>query len=231
MYNTYRGKQMHILVIDDNQELLFGLKKLLTEASFDVHTAYNLAEGNMALEKQNYDLIILDWMLPDGSGVVFLKEQRRRYLDTTPVLLLSSKGETLEKVEALDAGADDYMQKPFSNIELMARVRVLLRRESCQKQSEIVIDNLKVNLSSHEILVDNKAITLSKKEFELLEFLLLNSNVVLTRYQINEHLNREFDSFRSSNLVDAHIKNLRKKLGLASVVIQTVRGVGFKIAT
>jgi len=222
---------MHILVIDDNQELLFGLKKLLTEASFDVHTAYNLAEGNMALEKQNYDLIILDWMLPDGSGVVFLKEQRRRYLDTTPVLLLSSKGETLEKVEALDAGADDYMQKPFSNIELMARVRVLLRRESCQKQSEIVIDNLKVNLSSHEILVDNKAITLSKKEFELLEFLLLNSNVVLTRYQINEHLNREFDSFRSSNLVDAHIKNLRKKLGLASVVIQTVRGVGFKIAT
>jgi DNA-binding response OmpR family regulator len=231
MYNTYRGKQMHILVIDDNQELLFGLKKLLTEASFNVHTAYNLAEGNMALEKQNYDLIILDWMLPDGSGVVFLKEQRRRYLDTTPVLLLSSKGETLEKVEALDAGADDYMQKPFSNIELMARVRVLLRRESCQKQSEIVIDNLKVNLSSHEILVDNKAITLSKKEFELLEFLLLNSNVVLTRYQINEHLNREFDSFRSSNLVDAHIKNLRKKLGLASVVIQTVRGVGFKIAT
>lgn len=222
---------MHILIIDDNQELIFGLKKLLTEASFDVHTAYNLEEGNLALEKQNYDLIILDWMLPDGSGVEFLKEQRRRYLDTTPVLLLSSKGETLEKVEALDAGADDYMQKPFSNIELMARIRVLLRRESRQKQSEITIDNFKVNISTREVLVDGRAVILSKKEFELLEFLLLNSNVVLTRYQINEHLNREFDSFRSSNLVDAHIKNLRKKLGSASAVIQTVRGVGFKIAT
>lgn len=222
---------MHILIIDDNQELIFGLKKLLREASFDVHTAYNLEEGNSALDKQNYDLIILDWMLPDGSGVEFLKEQRRRYLDTTPVLVLSSKGETLEKVEALDAGADDYMQKPFSNIELMARVRVLLRRESRQKQSEITIDNFKVNILTREVLVDNRPVILSKKEFELLEFLLLNTNVVLTRYQINEHLNREFDSFRSSNLVDAHIKNLRKKLGSASTVIQTVRGVGFKIAT
>ncbi|MCH9741178.1 MAG: response regulator transcription factor [Epsilonproteobacteria bacterium] len=104
---------MHILIIDDNQELVFGLKKLLLEASFDVHTAYALEEGNAALEKQNYDLIILDWMLPDGSGVEFLKMQRQRYNDTTPVLLLSSKGETTEKVEALEAGADDYMQKPF----------------------------------------------------------------------------------------------------------------------
>ncbi|MCH9741177.1 MAG: winged helix-turn-helix domain-containing protein [Epsilonproteobacteria bacterium] len=117
----------------------------------------------------------------------------------------------------------------FSNIELVARIRVLLRRESRQKQSQVVIDNLSINLFKREILVDNKAVTLSKKEFELLEFLLLNSNVVLTRYQINEHLNRDFDTFRSNNLVDAHIKNLRKKLGSASGVIETVRGVGFKI--
>ena len=220
---------MHILIIDDNQELVFGLKKLLTEAHFDVYTAYSLKEANAILEKQTYDLMILDWMLPDGSGVEFLKEQRQHYFDTTPVLLLSSKGEAMEKVEALDAGADDYMEKPFSNIELLARVRVLLRRESRQKQSQIIIDNLGVNLSTREVAVDNQAVKLSKKEFELLEFLLLNNNVVLTRYQINEHLNRDFNSFRSSNLVDAHIKNLRKKLGSASGIIQTVRGVGFRI--
>jgi len=220
---------MHILIIDDNQELVFGLKKLLTEAHFDVYTAYNLEEANTILEKQTYDLMILDWMLPDGSGVEFLKEQRQCYSDTTPVLLLSSKGEAMEKVEALDAGADDYMEKPFSNIELLARVRVLLRRESRQKQSQIIIDNLSVNLSIREIVVDNQIVKLSKKEFELLEFLLLNSNVILTRYQINEYLNRDFNSFRSSNLVDAHIKNLRKKLGSASGIIQTVRGVGFRI--
>ena len=220
---------MHILIIDDNEELVFGLKKLLIEANFTIQVAYTLEEGNTSLEQQNYDLIILDWMLPDGSGVEFLKKQRQNYIDNTPVLLLSSKGEAVEKVEALDAGADDYMQKPFSNIELMARIRVLLRRDSRQKQSQINIDNFSIDLSTHEVFVDNQAVTLSKKQFELLNFLLMNQNVVLTRYQINEHLNRDFDSFRSSNLVDAHIKNLRKKLGTASGIIETVRGVGFKV--
>lgn len=220
---------MHILIIDDNEELVFGLKKLLIDANFSVQVAYTLEEGNGALEQQNYDLIILDWMLPDGNGVGFLKKQRETYMDNTPVLLLSSKGEAIEKVEALDAGADDYMQKPFSNIELMARIRVLLRRDSRQKQSQITIDNFSIDLLTHEVFVDNQAVTLSKKQFELLNFLLMNQNVVLTRYQINEHLNRDFDSFRSSNLVDAHIKNLRKKLGTASGIIETVRGVGFKV--
>ncbi len=219
---------MHILIIDDNKEIVFGLTKLLKEANFETYFAYDLQEANAIIHQQHYDLIILDWMLPDGSGVEFLKEQRKTYLET-PVLLLSSKGEATQKVEALDAGADDYMQKPFSNIELLARIRVLLRRNSRQKQSNIIIKNLKVNLSTREVFVDKATVILSKKEFELLEFLLLNDNVVLTRYQISEHLNRDFDSFPSSNIVDAHIKNLRKKLGLASHVIETVRGVGFRI--
>jgi len=219
---------MHILIIDDNKEIVFGLTKLLEEAKFEIYSAYTLDDANQIIDKQNYDLIILDWMLPDGSGVNFLKKQRKAYLQT-PVLLLSSKGESIEKVEALDAGADDYMQKPFSNIELLARVRVLLRRNSRQKNTDITMDNLRVNLSTREVLVENKTVTLSKKEFELLEFLLLNTNSVLTRYQISEHLNRDFDALPSSNIVDAHIKNLRKKLGLASKVIETVRGVGFRI--
>jgi DNA-binding response OmpR family regulator len=121
------------------------------------------------------------------------------------------------------------MQKPFSNIELLARIRVLLRRDSRQKQSYIIIEGLSVNLSTREVSVNQKAIKLSKKEFELLEFLLLNNNIVLTRYQIKEHLNRDFESLCSSNIVDAHIKNLRKKLGEASNIIETVRGVGFRI--
>lgn len=220
---------MHILIIDDNKELVFGLKKLLEEANFTIHTGYTLQEASDLLEQQNYDLIILDWMFPDGSGVEFLSSQRKIFLLKTPVMLLSSKGEPIEKVQALDAGADDYMEKPFSNIELMARVRVLLRREGQQKQSKIEIDNCLVDLTTHEVLVDNQLVNLSKKEFELLHFLLLNRNVVLTRYQINEHLNRDFDTLRSDNLVDAHIKNLRKKLGTASKIIETVRGVGFRV--
>jgi DNA-binding response OmpR family regulator len=220
---------MHILIIDDNKELVFGLQKLLEVANFQTHTANSLKEAEIALSKQVYDLILLDWMLPDGDGVLFLKTQRQKYKDTTPVLLLSSKSDTLDKVMALDNGADDYMEKPFSNIELLARMRALLRRESKQKISHIKIEMLEVNLASREVSVKQEKITLSKKEFELLEFLLLHPNTILTRYQIHEHLNREFDSFRSSNVVDAHIKNLRKKLGIAAELIETVRGVGFRI--
>jgi DNA-binding response OmpR family regulator len=220
---------MYILIIDDNIDIVFGLKKLLHKSNFYTVVAYNLKEADKMMTKQSYDLIILDWMLPDGSGVEFLKKQREIYSDNTPILLLSSKSEPIDKVEALDSGADDYMQKPFSNIELLARIRVLLRRDSRQKQSYIIIDGLSVNLSTREVSVNQKAIKLSKKEFELLEFLLLNNNIVLTRYQIKEHLNRDFESLCSSNIVDAHIKNLRKKLGEASNIIETVRGVGFRI--
>ena len=219
---------MNILIVDDNQEILFGLEKLLNEADFYTNTASTLKETKEILEEYEYNLIILDWMLPDGSGVDFLKKQRQHYL-SIPVLLLSSKSDANEKVEALDAGADDYLEKPFSNIELMARIRALLRRESSFKKSEIEIENLKVDMATHEVKVNGKSIELTKKEFDLLELLLLNQHVVLTRYQLNDHLNPNSDSLKNSNLVDVHIKNLRKKLADASELIQTVRGVGFRI--
>ena len=219
---------MKILIIDDNQEILFGLEKLLNEAHFSTCTASNLQKAKEALENHEYDLIILDWMLPDGSGVEFLAQMRKEFYSTS-VLLLSSKSEIDEKVEALDAGADDYLSKPFSNIELLARIRALLRRESAYKKSSIEIENLKVDLATRQVQVENIPIELTKKEFELLELLILNQQVVLTRYQINNHINQDFNSLKSSNLVDVHIKNLRKKLGSASSLIETVRGVGFRI--
>ena len=221
---------MKILIIDDNQEILFGLEKLLKEANFNTYTASNLKEGKKAIEQYEYDLIILDWMLPDGSGVDFLAQIRKEFY-TTSVLLLSSKSDIYDKVEALDSGADDYLQKPFSNIELLARIRALLRRESSYKKSSIEIGNLKVDLATHQVQVNNTSIELTKKEFELLELLILNQHVVLTRYQINDHINHDFNSLKSSNLVDVHIKNLRKKLGSSSTLIETVRGVGFRIKT
>jgi len=219
---------MKILIIDDNPEILFGLEKLLNDGNFNTYTAVNLQKAKEALEQHEYDLIILDWMLPDGSGVEFLAQMRKDFY-TTAVLLLSSKSDIENKVEALDSGADDYLEKPFSNIELLARIRALLRRESAYKKSTIEIANLKVDLATHQVQVDNSPIELTKKEFELLELLILNQHVVLTRYQINNHINQDFNSLKSSNLVDVHIKNLRKKLGSASKLIETVRGVGFRI--
>ena len=220
---------MHLLVIDDNQELQFSLEKVLKEAGYTINQAISIKEAQKQLEERTYDLILLDWMLPDGSGVDFLKQIRQDGLKT-PVLLFSSKNEVIEKVEALDAGADDYLEKPFSNIELLARIRALLRRESPQKQSIITIGPMKIDTIERRVTVDENPIDLSTKEFELLEFLARNSNVVLTRYQLLEHINRDFETMTSSNIVDAHIKNLRKKLGKPEL-IETVRGVGYVIRT
>jgi len=219
---------MHILIIDDNEELLFALRQLLNDASYHVDIAETLRKGEISISQKKYDLILLDWMLPDGSGIDLLTRLRREKM-LTPILLFSSKKEVEEKVEALDCGADDYLEKPFSNIELLARIRALLRRESSQKQTHLVLGGLIIDFSSRSVLVENEPVKLSAKEFELLELLVLNANIVLTRYQISEHLSRDFDHLSASNIVDAHIKNLRKKLK-ADALIQTVRGVGYMIS-
>jgi DNA-binding response OmpR family regulator len=218
---------VHLLIVDDNEELLYGLQQLLQDAHYYVDVAVTLTQGWEKISNKNYDLILLDWMLPDGTGIELLKQLRYEKI-ATPVLLFSSKKEVEEKVEALDGGADDYLEKPFSNIELLARIRALLRRESSQKQSSITIGKLNIDFSSRSVLVENIPVKLSAKEFELLELLILNTNTVLTRYQISEHINRDFDHLSASNIVDAHIKNLRKKLN-ADELIETVRGVGYKI--
>ncbi len=218
---------MHILIVDDNEELQYGLEKIVSEAGYVSDAALTIQEAQQKLEEKNYDLMLLDWMLPDGSGVEFLQKLRDEGY-VLPVLLFSSKNEVTDKVEALDMGADDYLEKPFSNIELLARMRALLRREAPQKQSIITIGSLQVDTVQRIVTIDAKRVHLSAKEYELLEFLARNANIVLTRFQLLEHLNKDFDVTVSSNIVDAHIKNLRKKLGKPEI-IETVRGVGYVI--
>ncbi len=220
---------MYILVVDDNPSLQYGLRKVLEEAGYTIFDALSLKEADERLRSYDFDLVLLDWMLPDGSGVEFLGRLRSEGY-TRPVLLFSSKNEVSEKVEALDSGADDYLEKPFSNIELLARIRALLRREATRKQSLISIGPMQIDLVRRRVTVDEEEITLSAREYDLLEFMARNSDVVLTRYQLLEHINRDFDTMAVSNIVDAHIKNLRRKLGRPEL-IQTVRGVGYVIRT
>lgn len=228
LQRTKEKNRMHLLVIDDNKELVYALQILLKASGYHVNVAHNSQEARHAIEIKKYDLIVLDWMLPDGNGIDLLLQLRREHL-TTPILFFSSKNAVEEKVEALDKGADDYLEKPFSNIELLARIRALLRRESGQKQTLITLGMLRVDSASRQVWVNDEPIKLSLKEFELLELLVRNPNTVLTRYQISEHLSRDFDQLGGSNIVDAHIKNLRKKLH-ADELIETVRGVGYKLA-
>ncbi len=221
-----KGTRLHLLIVDDNEDLLATLEEILEEAGYRCQTAKTVAQANEAVWEGRFDLILLDWMLPDGSGVDLLVTWREERLDV-PVLLFSSKSEVDEKVEALDSGADDYLPKPFSTIELLARIRALTRRTAQEKRTSIPIDNLLIDTVSRTVTVAENRIYLSMKEFDLLELLARHRGMVLTRYQLLQHICHDYES-RLSNVVDAHIKNIRKKCNRTDL-IKTVRGIGYMI--
>jgi DNA-binding response OmpR family regulator len=218
---------MNILIIEDETTVAQQLKNLLEKERYRCDVAYNYREGIDAIDQKRYDLILLDWNLPDGDGLSLLQLMRDEEINT-PVLMLSANSKVDERVQVLDAGGDDYLCKPYSNIELLARIRALLRREAPQKNQLLSIQTLTLDTTSREVFVDGHMVALSLSEFDLLELLLQNKNIVLTRYQLNEHLCRDFNSLKQSNLIDVHIKNIRKKIPLKDF-ITTVRGVGYSI--
>jgi len=199
----------------------------LQQERYRCDIAYNYRDAIELIDQKRYDLILLDWNRPDGDGLSLLSLMREEETNT-PVMMLSANTQIDDRVKVLDAGGDDYLCKPYSNIELLARIRALLRRESPHKNTLLTIDTLVLDTSSREVTVDGLPVKLSLSEFDLLEILLQNKNIVLTRYQLNEHLCRDYNNLKQSNLVDVHIKNLRKKIALDEF-ITTVRGVGYSI--
>lgn len=200
---------MNVLIIEDDQLTAKQLFKLLKSEKYDCDVAYGYNEAKTLLDKNKYSIILLDWNLGDGDGLTLLKEQRELELKT-PVLMLSANSEIDDRVSVLDCGADDYLCKPYSNIELLARIRALLRRESSQKTSLISVGNVTLDIQAHEAYIDDNPIKLTTSEFDLLELFMQNANIVLTRYQLSEHINKDNYEIKHSNLVDVHIKNLRK---------------------
>ena len=221
---------MNILVIEDEPQLRARLSSILEKEMYTVTTA---ADGKAALNKlwdDTYDLILLDIMLPHINGLEILKEIRQAEI-TTPVLMLTAKGDVEDKVLGLDLGADDYLAKPFSLAELLARVRVLLRRNS-SASPVIEFAHISFNTVSREVFADGKVLTLTKKEFAILEFLLHNVGRAVSRFTLAEHVwGDDFDPFSMSNFIDVHIKNLRKKISVADrpQLIHTVRGFGYRL--
>ncbi len=220
---------MHLLIVEDETDVATQLAQMLEQEKYHCDIALNYKEALEAVDTKHYDLILLDWNLPDGDGLALL-ELLRSEENPVPVLMLSARSSIEERVTVLDAGGDDYLCKPYSNLELLARIRALLRRESTQKTSLLHIGAITLDSVSREVKVDGKTVTLSPAEFDILELLMQNKNVVLTRYQLTEHISPEYDSFKQSNIVDVHIKNLRKKLGMKECIV-TVRGVGYKITS
>jgi len=216
---------LNILLVEDDYLLADQISMLLRKERYICDVAYNFKEAQSYYENNSYQLILMDWNLPDGTGIELLKEIRSFY-DNISVIMLSGRESIDERVEALDAGADDYLCKPYSNIELLARVRALLRRESTQKSTLLTHTDVTLDVAKRIILVEGESRELTEKEFELLELLMLHKNKVLSRFDINELLCKDFDSIKSSNFVDVHVKNIRKKLQRPKL-ISTIRGVGY----
>lgn len=218
---------MHILIIEDDKLTAKQLQKLLNNEKYTTDIAYGYNNAKEYIDKNKYAIILLDWNLGDGDGLELLKEIRTVQINV-PILMLSANSEIDDRVKVLDSGADDYLCKPYSNLELLARIRVLLRKDAKEKSSRITIDNVTLDITTHQVFVNNEEIDLTSAEFDLLELFMKNSNIVLTRYQLSEHINKDNYSIKHSNVIDVHIKNLRKKLANKDF-ITTVRGIGYKI--
>jgi DNA-binding response OmpR family regulator len=217
---------MRVLVIEDEQKVAAFVRKGLEQEGYAVDVARDGEEAVYQSENYEYDAVILDLMLPKMSGLEVLKKIRARKV-ALPVLILTAKGTVDEKVAGLDAGASDYLVKPFAFAELSARMRVLLRR-GLQESVTLKLADLEMNTVTRTVTRGGKKIDLKLKEFSLLEFLLRNLRRTVTRTMIIEHVwDVHFDSV--SNVVDVHINTLRNKVdrGFSPQLIHTVRGVGY----
>jgi DNA-binding response OmpR family regulator len=224
---------MKILIIEDEEKLAALIKKGLIKNGYaaDYLLDGESAERRLMINNGTYDLAILDLMLPGKDGIEVCKDLRK-YGVMIPILVLTAKNTTHDKIESLDGGADDYLSKPFDFSELLARVRALLRRPL--QSLPVVLEHNGIELRSNErkVFFRNKEVLLTLKEFNLLEYFMRNPNQVLTRDQIIENLwGWDFDSF--SNVLDVHVKNLRKKFNdiKSQKILETVRGIGYKFKT
>jgi two-component system, OmpR family, response regulator len=221
---------MKILVIEDEHKIANSVKKGLEHERYVVDVAYDGVQGFDLAVGEEYDLIVLDRLLPGMDGIELCKKVRERNIHT-PILLLTARGQIMDKVAGLDAGADDYMVKPFAFAELFARVRALIRRPKKATGSVLKVDNLTLNTTTYEVERNNVPIKLSSKEFALLEYLMRHQDKVITKDQIMNHV-WSYDADVLPNSVEVYIKHLRDKIDVPfknSPLIHTVRGFGYKI--
>lgn len=222
---------MKILLVEDDKRIAQAIKKGLEQERYVVDLAFDGEEGLDLGSSEEYDLFIFDIMLPNMDGVELAKMLRQKQI-VTPILFLTAKSQVHEKVTGLDAGADDYLTKPFAFEELLARIRALLRRPKSAAQTVLSISNLTLNPKEYLVERAGKSISLSHKEFSLLEYLMRNAGTILSKQQIMNHV-WSFESDILPNTVEVYMRNLRKKIDEPfhnqPTLLHTVRGFGYKI--
>ena len=224
------GNKYKILIIEDDEHINNLVATLLEANGYQTLSAYSCEDGMMMYASHRPDLVVLDLGLPDQDGMTFLKRLRKDSL--TPVIVLSARSDEKDKVEALDMGANDYVTKPFGMMELISRIKAVLRRSangSISSEDTFEIGEIRLNPKKHEVTVHGEVVNLTLKEYELLKRLMKNSNIVLTRDQLLEDIwGYDFDG--ETRTVDVHVRTLRQKLGDAGEQIETVRGVGYRMS-
>ena len=218
-----------VYYVEDDENIRELVLYALKTAGFEASGFLSAGDFYQAVSEQEPDLIILDIMLPDEDGVTILKKLKgTKNIKNIPVIMLTAKSAEYDKVIGLDSGADDYMTKPFGVMELISRVKAVLRRTVKETSLELMLNELRVDEEKHEVYAKGKKVSLTFKEFELLVYLMKNKEIVLTRDKILDAIwNYEYEG--ESRTVDVHIGSLRQKLGECGEMIMTIRGVGDKI--
>ena len=217
----------NILICDDEKDIVSALKIYLKTSGYNIYEAYNGKEALEQIKKHDIHLVLMDIMMPEMDGITAMLKIREE--TNLPVILLTAKSEDTDKILGLEVGADDYITKPFGMMEFVARVKAVLRRSARQNEDkELHYDELYLNVGRHEVRYREEKVDLTRKEFELLQYLLENKGLVMTRNQILCHVwGYDFDG--ETRTVDVHVRTLRQKLGEAGNLIETVRGVGYRI--
>jgi len=221
---------MKILIVEDEHLIANAIKKGLEQEHYTVDLAFDGETGFDLASSGDYDLILLDLMLPKMDGLEVCRQLREQQIQT-PILMLTAKSQIEDKIKGFNSGADDYLTKPFAFEELLARVRALVRRPQKSASEIITVGDLSLNLSTYEVIRQGKNITLSSKEYSLLECLMRHANKILNKDQLIQHV-WSYESDILPNTVEVYIRNLRQKIDepFKTKLIKTIRGFGYKIS-
>ena len=222
---------MTVLIIEDEKSLAREMKIFLERAFYLCDKAFTATEAKKLMIDKEYDFVLLDLGLPDNDGLELLDETKK-ICPNASYIILTARGNLEDRIKGLDLGADDYLPKPFSLLELQSRMQAISRRKSGNNDPVIELGDFNIDMNKRAIKFEEKEIDLSRKEFDLLSYMILHKNRPLTRMQLSEHIWGSFsDDDYDSNYIDVHIKNIRKKMGAYAPVdwLQTLRGIGYKI--
>ena len=222
---------MNVLIVEDEKKLAEEIQTFLSKEGYLCEVSHTGKEASQKIYVNDYDFVLLDLGLPDYEGLDILQEAMQEKKETA-FIIVTARGEIEDKIKGLDLGADDYLPKPFSLLELNSRMQAITRRKHGLKENVVNVHDLEINATTRKITAGNEEINLTKKEFDVLWYLVLHKNRVVTRYQLLEHIwGTGIEDDLDSNHIDVHIKNLRKKVSQHTNIdwLETVRGIGYRV--